>query len=147
MSTIVPRCEPARLLIIDDEETIAHMLARALRLEGYDVWTALDATSGLQMLDACHPQAIIVDLRMPLINGVGFLYRLRDLPGHQRTPVAILTGDHRLDAALVREIDQLGARLHFKPIQLKALLEMTRSLSHPAIVERGATVMREIDCD
>ena len=132
MTTKQPRGRAARLLIIDDEKALVHLLARILRLEGYEVWAALDAASGLQMLDTFQPHAIIVDLRMPFVDGLGFLYRLRSRPRHQHTPVAILTGDHRLDRAIVREIDQLGARLHFKPLPPKQLLEMTRSLSGAA---------------
>lgn len=132
MTTIQPRGWAPRLLIIDDEKALVHLLARILRLEGYEVWAALDAASGLQMLDTFQPHAIIVDLRMPFVDGLGFLYRLRSRPRHQHTPVAILTGDRQLDRAIVREIDQLGARLHFKPLPPKQLLEMTRSLSGAA---------------
>jgi DNA-binding NtrC family response regulator len=68
---------PARLLIIDDDEAVTQTFAGILRLEGHEVRTAVDAESGLRQADALHPDAIIVDLRMPLINGLGFLYRLR----------------------------------------------------------------------
>jgi DNA-binding response OmpR family regulator len=118
----------AKLLIIDDDEAVIQTFARMLRLEGHDVRTALDAESGLQQAHAQNPDAIIVDLRMPLINGLGFLYRLRSQAHHQATPVAIVTGDYTMDDAIAREIDELGAQLHFKPLWLEDLVQLAHSL-------------------
>ena len=70
----------------------------------------------------------LVDLRMPLINGLGFLYRLRADERHQNTPVAIVTGDYCLDDSISRELTELGAQLHFKPLWLEDLVELAYSL-------------------
>jgi CheY-like chemotaxis protein len=47
------------------------------------------------------PDAIILDFRMPFINGMGFLYRLRERPGHRHTPVLLVTGEPFKDELLV----------------------------------------------
>ena len=98
-----------------------------LRLEGYQVRTAVTAESGLKEAEESHPDAIILDLRMPLVDGLGFLRRLRatDL---RRTPVAIVTGDYFLDDALATELRQLGAELRFKPMWLEDLVGLARNL-------------------
>jgi Response regulator containing CheY-like receiver, AAA-type ATPase, and DNA-binding domains len=68
---------PARILIVDDDENVLQTFAKALSLEGYDVRTASSPLVGLQEVVETPPDAILLDLRMPFVNGVGFLYRLR----------------------------------------------------------------------
>jgi two-component system response regulator PrrA len=119
---------PAQVLIIDDDQSVTETFARMLRLEGHDVRTAHDAESGLRAAQERPPDAIIVDLRMPLINGLGFLYRLRADQQHRSTPVAIVTGDYCLDDSVSRELGELGAQLHFKPLWLEDLVELAYSL-------------------
>lgn len=119
---------PAKVLIIDDDEAVTETFARMLRLEGHDVRTAHDAEAGLREASVTPPDAIIVDLRMPLINGLGFLYRLRADERHRHTPVAIVTGDYCLDDSVSRELTELGAQLHFKPLWLEDLVELAYSL-------------------
>jgi DNA-binding response OmpR family regulator len=119
---------PSKVLIIDDDVAVTQTFASMLRLEGHEVRTALDAETGLRQARAEHPDAIIVDLRMPLINGLGFLYRLRADKGHRDTPVAIVTGDYSLDESISHELDELGAQLHFKPLWLEDLVDLTHSL-------------------
>jgi DNA-binding response OmpR family regulator len=119
---------PSKVLIIDDDVAVTQTFASMLRLEGHEVRTALDAESGLQEARSEAPDAIIVDLRMPLINGLGFLYRLRSDARHHNTPVAIVTGDYALDDSISRELEELGAELHFKPLWLEELVDLTHSL-------------------
>jgi DNA-binding response OmpR family regulator len=119
---------PAKVLIIDDDQAVTETFARMLRIEGHEVRTAHDAESGLREAHECLPDAIIVDLRMPLINGLGFLYRLRSDVRHQMTPVAIVTGDYCLEDSISRELTELGAELHYKPIWLEDLVELAHAL-------------------
>lgn len=119
---------PAKVLIIDDDQAVTETFARMLRLEGHEVRTAHDAESGLREAQDVPPDAIIVDLRMPLINGLGFLYRLRAQGRHAHTPVAIVTGDYCLDDSITRELTELGAQLHFKPLWLEDLVELAYAL-------------------
>ena len=81
MSSVAPR-----LLIVDDDLSTTQTFAQILTLEGYDVRTAATAESGLREVERAHPDAIILDLRMPLIDGLGFLRRLRSDTGHRGYP-------------------------------------------------------------
>src|SRR5438094_9316503 len=87
----------AKILIVDDDEGVTQTFARMLRLEGYQVRTAVSAEKGLQEAEQSHPDAIILDLRMPLVDGLGFLRELRARGEHSETPVAIVTGDYFLE--------------------------------------------------
>src|SRR5206468_10583429 len=115
-------------LIVDDDEGVTQTFARMLRLEGYQVRTAVSAEKGLQEADQSHPDAIILDLRMPLVDGLGFLRRLRSRDDHHTTPVAIVTGDYFLDDAVSTELRELGAELRFKPLWLEDLVGLARNL-------------------
>jgi two-component system response regulator PrrA len=118
------------ILIVDDDEGVTQTFARMLTLEGFQVRTAFNAESGLRAANEAHPNAIILDLRMPLVDGLGFLRQLRSQAGQRvaPTPVAIVTGDYFLDDAVASELRQLGAELRFKPLWLEDLVGLARNL-------------------
>jgi DNA-binding response OmpR family regulator len=118
----------AKILIVDDDEGVTQTFARMLRLEGYQVRTALTAEAGLEEARTGRPDAIILDLRMPILDGLGFLRRLRESPGQLRTPVAIVTADYFLDETISSELRDLGAELRFKPMWLDDLVGLARNL-------------------
>jgi two-component system response regulator PrrA len=119
---------PHTVLLIDDDEGIRAAFARMLRLEGFQVRTAASAEKGLQEAEIAPPDAIILDLRMPMIDGLGFLYRLRMRENCRDTPVAIVTGDYTVEDLMAHEIAELGAQLHFKPLWVNDLLALALSL-------------------
>jgi DNA-binding response OmpR family regulator len=118
----------SKILIVDDDEGVTQTFARMLRLEGYTVRTAVSAEKGLIEAEQSHPDAIILDLRMPLVDGLGFLRRLRANDHQRRTPVAIVTGDYFLDDSVSNELRELGAELRFKPLWLEDLVGLARNL-------------------
>jgi DNA-binding response OmpR family regulator len=118
----------SKILIVDDDEGVTQTFARMLRLEGYQVRTAVSAEKGLAEAEASHPDAIILDLRMPLIDGLGFLRRLRAHADQRAIPVAIVTGDYFLDDSISSELQELGAELRFKPLWLEDLVGLARNL-------------------
>jgi len=116
------------VLIVDDDEAVTQTFARMLRLEGYLVHTAINAESGLRQAEQDHPDAIILELRMPLVDGLGFLRRLRSRGDQCTTPVAIVTGDYFLEDSVADELRQLGAEVRFKPMWLEDLVGLARTL-------------------
>src|SRR5579884_1030758 len=118
----------AKILIVDDDEGVTQTFARMLRLEGYQVHTAVNAENGLREAAQSRPDAIILDLRMPLVDGLGFLRQLRATEDQRSTPVAIVTGDYFLDDAVSTELRELGAGLRFKPLWLEDLVGLARNL-------------------
>jgi two-component system response regulator PrrA len=118
----------SKILIVDDDEGVTQTFARMLRLEGYQVQTAVSAEKGLAEAEAHHPDAIILDLRMPMVDGLGFLRRLRAHDDQRAVPVAIVTGDYFLDDSVSSELQALGAELRFKPLWLEDLVGLARNL-------------------
>src|ERR1700681_3094806 len=100
----------ATVLIVEDDVAVARMFARALDRHGLHVVTAGDADKALRDLDG-HTDVIVLDFRMPMINGLGLLYRIRALPAHRHTPVLVVTGDTTLSLEVQAELGTLGAQL------------------------------------
>jgi DNA-binding response OmpR family regulator len=119
----------AKVLIVDDDPGVAQTFAHMLRLLGYEVLTALDAEVAMRLARASHPDAVLLDLRMPLMDGLTLLRRLRaheEIQGH--TPVAIVTADYSVDEATIRELKELGADVYYKPVWLEDLVGITERL-------------------
>jgi DNA-binding response OmpR family regulator len=123
-------------LIVDDDVVVTTTFERMLRLEGYEVRTASDAEKGQREARASAPRAIILDLQMPLVNGLGFLRELRQHDALRQTPVAIVTGDYFLDEETERELRALGAEIRFKPLWLDDLVDLAKHLTASATSQR-----------
>jgi DNA-binding response OmpR family regulator len=118
----------ATILIVEHDEASIGTYARILRLEGYQVQMALSAEAGLREVESSRPDAIIVDFKMPGIDGLEFLRRLRAREDTRTTPVAIVTGDYFLDDTIPAQLRDLGAELRFKPLWLEDLASLVRVL-------------------
>jgi two-component system response regulator PrrA len=128
MPSVDAEREAARILIVDDDEGVTTTFARMLRLEGFDVRTAINGELGLREASNLRPDAIILDLRMPLLDGLSFLRRLRADAVRRDIPVAIVTGDYFMDEDIAAELRQLGAEVKFKPLWLDDLVCLAHDL-------------------
>src|SRR4029077_11431716 len=118
----------ARLLIVHDNANVADSFSRSLRLQGYEVWAAPSADEGLALAQVHCPNAIILDLRMPLAASLSFLRAVRAHPELATVPIAIVTSDYHLDGPQEHEIQALGAQLHYTPLWLDELVTFARDL-------------------
>lgn len=115
------------IVIVDDHVNLARGFAQALTNAGYTTYAAFTAEEGLRLVQIEEADGIILDIGMPFVNGLGFLYRLRALPGHSRTPVMVVTGGSVSDEAR-GELHELGAVIRFKPLTLSQLLDEAHRL-------------------
>jgi len=119
------------VLVVDDDVSLARLEGLALVRAGYVVHIAHTAEDGMRLAQSEQPAAIIVDLRMPFINGTGFLYRLRASPQHRDTPVMVVTGEAESDE-MRADMAALRAVLRFKPLGMSEFITEVRALlSHP----------------
>jgi two-component system, chemotaxis family, CheB/CheR fusion protein len=123
-----PKTATRTILIVDDDRSVADTFARMLKLEGFQVATALSAEAGLELADNVLPDAIILDMRMPITNGLQFLRVIRSKPHLVQAPVAIVTGDYFLPDPVQHELKSLGATIRFKPLWLDDLISLARTL-------------------
>lgn len=116
------------ILIVDDDRGVAETFSRMLKLEGFAVATAVDAEAGLELANNVLPDAIILDMRMPITNGLQFLRTIRAKPHLVEVPVAIVTGDYFLPDPILNELRSLGASVRFKPLWLDDLIALAKTL-------------------
>ncbi|GAA2914588.1 two-component system OmpR family response regulator [Microbacterium keratanolyticum] len=84
-----PDGSPLRILAVDDEPMLTDLLAMALRMEGWEVRTAASGTEALQVVRDFGPDALVLDVMMPDLDGLGVLKRLRE--AGNLVPVLFLT--------------------------------------------------------
>ena len=77
------------------------------------------------------PDAVLLDLRMPGMGGLGFLLSLRAHPDRQKIPVAVVTADTHLDDTAQQAVQALGADLCFKPMTMQDVLTLAARLIAP----------------
>ncbi|HSD86569.1 MAG TPA: response regulator [Kofleriaceae bacterium] len=108
-----------RILVVDDEPMVRDTLAQVLADEGYIVDIAVDGEDALERVQAARPDAILLDLMMPGMNGRQFLQALRHDPAYQQVPVLIMTAVHGLEVNLA----SIGAsEVVEKPFDVQDLL-------------------------
>jgi two-component system OmpR family response regulator len=78
-----------RVLVVDDEQTLAELLALALRYEGWDVRTAADGVSAVTAVRDFEPDLAVLDVMLPDLDGLEVLRRIRTRT--ERLPVLFLT--------------------------------------------------------
>jgi DNA-binding response OmpR family regulator len=100
MAGAVAVVKGGRILVVDDEKMVRDTLGQVLADEGYVVDVAIDGADALDRVHAARPDAILLDLMMPGMNGRQFLQALRDEPAYALVPVLIMTAVHGLEVNL-----------------------------------------------
>lgn len=117
----------ATILVIDDDPAILFAVAEVLRMEGYAVETAGNGAIGLERLHAAIPSLVLLDMRMPVVDGWAFARSVR--ARGMRVPTVVMTAAH--DAAVWAH--EIGADGYIpKPFQIDELLEVVRQHVGPA---------------
>jgi two-component system chemotaxis response regulator CheY len=132
------------ILIIDDNVNLAKGFALVLQRSGYRVNVAHTAEEGLRLAQADNPAAVVVDFRMPFINGAGFLYRLRACAKHANTPVLVVTAAAVTDE-MRAQIAELRAELRFKPLSVQDLLAEVGALLAEPVNSRATDDASQIE--
>jgi two-component system, OmpR family, response regulator MprA len=118
--------EPMRVLVVDDERAVRDSLRRALELEGYDVELAADGEEALERLaQNGEPDAVVLDILMPKMDGLEVCRRLRR-EGHH-LPVLMLTARDEVENR-VAGLDAGADDYVTKPFALEELLARLRAL-------------------
>ena len=107
------------VLVVEDDATIRSTLAEALAEEGYRVLTATNGLEGLQEVRTGAPDAVLLDLMMPVLDGWGFLAQCRREQLCADTPVLVMSAHLRL-AEIAGELKVRGCIT--KPFDLDVLL-------------------------
>lgn len=113
-----------RLLVVEDDESLRELLMTAMTTEGFEVALAADGAKGLELVDAFRPEAILLDLMMPAVNGFQFIGELSKRG--VKLPVIVMTGFwEQADEALLRQDPNVAEFLR-KPIKYAELAATLR---------------------
>ncbi len=127
------------LVIIEDEPELLEILHYNLSREGFEVLTASDGHDGLQQVQACLPDLVILDLMLPVLDGLEVCKRLRGDSATEQIPVLMLT-------AKGQELDevtgfQMGADDYVtKPFKMQVLIQRIKALLRRAAADQPETV-------
>jgi DNA-binding response OmpR family regulator len=163
MTGAVAVAKGGRVLVVDDEKMVRDTIGQVLADEGYVVDIAVDGSDALARVHSARPDAILLDLMMPGMNGRQFLQALRSDPAYSEVPVLIMTAVHGLEVNLA----SIGAsEVVEKPPNVEELLNKVAlavyrsrdadKLAHPAYqsgpaepsyepFERGVVLLVEHD--
>lgn len=81
----------AKIAVVEDDAAIVQMYRLKFEADGYEVKTAGDGVAGLKMIDEFNPDIVLLDLMMPLMNGIDVLAHLRKEPKTKDLKVVVLT--------------------------------------------------------
>jgi two-component system chemotaxis response regulator CheY len=123
---LTPMNSTPRVLVVDDEPTIRELIADALSEFGYAVEVAANGAEALEAMQHALPNAVVLDLMMPRVNGMGFVELMRLIPEFASVPVLLVTaayGAHDM-------AERLGAKACLtKPFELDRLVELVGELT------------------
>jgi len=110
----------ARILLIDDEDLVVQSLEKFLRKVGHDIVSARNGDEAIQQVEKHDFDLIVTDVRMPKLNGIDMIIRIRELlkkKGRPHIPEICITG--YADDELTRKAEELGvADYLYKPFEL-----------------------------
>lgn len=114
-----------KILVVDDDRAVRDALERALQVHGYDAETAADALEALAKVEQAQPDAVILDVNMPGLDGFGLTRRLRQ--DGRDVPILLLTARDAVDDRVVG-LDAGADDYLVKPFALEELLARLRAM-------------------
>ncbi|MCD6499479.1 MAG: sigma-54-dependent Fis family transcriptional regulator [Deltaproteobacteria bacterium] len=125
MSESAPPQSP-RVLVVDDEKNIRRTLKMVLEAEGYDVWTAESAEQALTQIEADRPDCVVMDVKLPKMDGVAALAKIREQWNEDVVPIIMISGHASMSDAV--RATKLGAFDFFeKPLDRNRILVSIRN--------------------
>ena len=123
--------KPTRILVVDDEPDVVMFIARTLNSEGFDVISAYDGISALDLAENESPDLIVLDIMMPMMSGYEVCEQLKGNPQTQNIPIVCVSSAHNPNAR-DRSLGAGAATLLLKPFSPAELVaQIKRHLPQP----------------
>lgn len=121
-----------RVLIVDDDTDLINVMRIYFQRSGFEAKTADSGRTALKLFDSFKPNAIILDILMPRMDGTKVCEAIRIDKGNLTVPIIVLTGFHKEKTK--EEILEAGANLYLtKPIDISKLIKHIRDLMPPDV--------------
>ena len=127
-----------KTLLVDDDERLTFVLSAHLRTNGYEVATAANGQEALDLAESFQPDVIVMDIGMPVMDGIEATRRLKQDPATEHIPVIMLTARSRTED-LVIGLEAGAQEYVVKPFEVAELLARIRTMM------RLAATRRELD--
>ena len=111
-----------RVLVIDDDRLLCELVRTTFELEGFEVDVAYDVIEAERALVESRPDAILLDIGLPGIDGIFYLERLRETPQTSRLPIVAISGSEEAGRSAKAAGAQAFLRKPFSPLELIALV-------------------------
>ena len=111
-----------RVLIIDDDRLLCELIRTTFELEGFEVDLAYDVIEAERVLVESRPDAILLDIGLPGIDGIFYLERLRETPQTRKIPIVAISGSEEAGRAARAVGAEAFLRKPFSPLELIALV-------------------------
>jgi CheY-like chemotaxis protein len=130
----------ATILVVDDDPAARKPMTRLLQMEGYDVVCACDAFTAMAQAMNRHPDLILLDVAMPPMDGLTFLFLLRERSYGRDVPVIVVSGQE--DPKTIERARKLGVCEYLVKSQFKTsdLLELIREHCLKPVTPRNAVL-------
>ncbi len=116
------------VLLIEDEPTIRENTIEMLELEGFNAFGAENGREGLKLIYTEHPDLIICDIQMPVMDGYEVIRKVKEDPGISHIPFIFFTA--RVEYEDETKGKQLGALAYLKkPFRYEKLIEVIREIN------------------
>ncbi len=115
----------SKILVVDDEPDVVALITRALDAEGFEVVTAYDGISALDLATSEQPDLVLLDIMMPMMSGYEVCEQLKASPETHEIPIVCLSSAHTTDAR-ERSRQAGAATLLLKPFTSAELVAQIR---------------------
>jgi CheY-like chemotaxis protein len=116
-----------RVLVVDDQPDICALLVDVLAAEGYAVTTASNGAEALERLEESLPDLMLLDIRMPVMDGWEVLHQRQQQPAWRALPVVACSASYERD---LQQAKALGATDYLaKPFDLNVLLDVVSRIA------------------
>ena len=120
-----------KILIVDDEFDIVELLKLRLEINGFAVMTAFDGIEALEKIREEMPDMILMDIKMPRLNGYKVTKAIRENPVTRNVPIFIITAMSKYTSNVAEQCRDLGiADVFYKPFDSVQLLTKIRECLH-----------------
>ena len=111
-----------RVLVIDDDRLLCELVKTTFELEGFEVGVAYDVIEAERVLVESRPDAILLDIGLPGIDGIFYLERLRETPHTRTIPIVAISGSEEAGRSAKAAGAEAFLRKPFSPLELIALV-------------------------
>ncbi|MDP9378639.1 MAG: response regulator transcription factor [Chloroflexota bacterium] len=121
------------IVVVDDERSILKLLQQNLKLEGYTVYTGMDGQQALDLVEQHSPDLLLLDIKMPYLNGIEVCRRLREW---SKVPIIVVSAlsdaSYTVEALDVGADDYLRKPFHVKELLARVRTQLRRAEERPA---------------